>query len=117
MKKSLIQRTPDGKYKMLVIRSFHWVLPSPYRPQNIEKKETGKNLPRKILHPKELDAKSSIERTYRPNATVLTEPQTHALPGLTTGHWLLTTAFQRASFARTLSAARAETQQPCPRPS
>jgi len=37
--------------------------PSPTHVQNIENKELGKNSPRKILHPKKLKAKSSIQST------------------------------------------------------
>ncbi|MGO9520482.1 MAG: hypothetical protein ACLPND_25875 [Candidatus Korobacteraceae bacterium] len=53
----LIQRPPDGKYEMLTIHSFHRAPPPPYHAQNIEKKEEGKILPRKILYPKELDGR------------------------------------------------------------
>jgi len=52
---------------MLAIRCSPWVPPLPYIPlQNLEKKEAGKILPRKILHPKELDIKILNPKDLRP---------------------------------------------------
>src|SRR5271165_7582220 len=117
MKKSLIQRTPDGKYKMLVIRGFHWVLPSPYRPQNIEKKEAGKILPRKIWHPRELEGKIFHSKDL-PALRDSVNQTANALPSRS-DNWPLATdnCFSKSFFGRTLGAPREETRQPSPRPS
>ena len=74
--------------------------PPPSRPQNIENKEQGKTLPRKIFHPKELQAKYSIQRTYARNPGGF-EPsrsweQQAGPASLATGHRPLATGFQRS---------------------
>src|SRR5271165_6911312 len=47
----------DGVNIRHISNTYHTVPPSPIPLQNIESKGTGKFLPRKILHPKELDIK------------------------------------------------------------